>query len=1075
MIERIIGWSADNRFLVFLGTFFALAWGAYAVINIPLDAIPDLSDVQVIVFTEWPGRSPDLVEDQVTYPIVTSLISAPQVKVVRGYSFFGLSFVYAIFEDGTDMYWARSRVLEYMNEVAGGLPEGVNPTLGPDATGVGWVFEYALIDRSGTHDLAELRSIQDWYVRYWLESVPGVSEVASLGGFVSQYQVTVEPNTLLAYNLPISHIIMAIQNSNNDVGGRIAEFSGTEYMVRGRGYIKNLDDLRDVTLGVGASGTPILLRDVASVGRGPDIRRGLAELNGEGEVVGGIVVMRYGENALAVIDGIKAKIDEIRPALPAGVEIITTYDRSDLIHHAIDTLREKLLEEIVIVSLVCLVFLFHFRSALVAIFMLPVAILLSFGTMYYLDMNSNIMSLGGIAIAIGAMIDAAIVMVENAHKRLEQWAELPENERPSRNSVGVDAAKEVGKPLFFSLLIITVSFLPVFTLEAQEGRLFKPLAFTKTFSMFFASLLSITLVPVLMVLLVRGRITPEHKNPISRILIWAYQPVVTAALRWRKAVIVLAVIALAATWPAFQQLGSEFMPPLWEGTSMYMPTLLPGASIDQVSRIMQVQNRMIKTVPEVEMVFGKAGRARTATDSAPLGMIETIITLKPQEEWREGLTPQSLEAELDALLQLPGVTNTWTMPIKGRIDMLSTGIRTPVGIKIFGPDLEVIQTIGEQIEQILGDVAGTRNVLAERVVGGYFLDFEVRRAEAARYGLNVEDVLAVVETAVGGKNIAQTIEGRERYPINVRYARELRDDIDDLRRILVAAPTGTQVPIGQLADIRLTTGPPVIKSEDAQLVGYVFVDIVDRDIGSYVAEAQTVVAAGVELPSGYYLQWSGQYEYMQRAKERLIYVVPLTLMIIFLLLYLNFGSVAESLIVMLSVPFALVGAMWLLWYLEYNLSVAVWVGIIALAGVAAETGVVMIVYLDEFYEEYLESGRLTSMDALREAVMHGAVQRVRPKMMTVAAIMGGLLPIMWGTGAGADMMKRIAAPMVGGMVTSTVLTLLVIPALYVMWRGTQHRKEFRVFQEAEVARLAAEKAAAEARQAKASTDIREET
>jgi Cu(I)/Ag(I) efflux system membrane protein CusA/SilA len=1045
MIERIIAWSANNRFLVFLAVFFSIAWGVYALVNMPLDAIPDLSDVQVIIFTEWMGRSPDLVEDQVTYPIVTSLISAPEVRVVRGYSFFGLSFVYAIFEDGTDMYWARSRVLEYMNEVAGSLPEGVTPTLGPDATGVGWAFEYALIDRTGTYDLAELRSIQDWYLKYWLESVPGVAEVASVGGFVNQYQVTVDPNSLLAYNLPVSHVIHAIRTSNNDVGGRIVELAGTEYMVRGRGYIKDLNDIRDVALGVGAGGTPILLSDVAQVSRGPDIRRGLTELDGEGEVVGGIVVMRYGENALAVIERVKEKIEEVRPALPEGVEIVTTYDRTDLIHSAIENLQEKLLEEILIVSLVCLIFLFHIRSALVVILALPVAILMSFTTMYYLGVNANIMSLGGIAIAIGVMVDAAIVMVENAHKRLEQWGELPEDERPSRNSVVIKAAKEVGKPLFFSLLVITVSFLPVFTLEAQEGRLFKPLAFTKTFAMFFASLLSITLVPLLMVLLIRGRIAPEHKNPMSRILIWFYRPFALAVLRWRKITILLALIALAATGPIFTQLGSEFMPPLWEGTMLYMPSLLPGVSIGEVARVMQVQNRLIGTVPEVEMVFGKAGRSESATDPAPLGMIETVINLKPQEEWRPGLTPQKLEAELDELLQFPGVVNTWTMPIKGRIDMLSTGIRTPIGVKVFGPDLNVIQSIGERIELVLGDVPGTRNVLAERVVGGYFLDFEVRRKEAARYGLNVEDVEALVETAVGGKNITQTIEGRERYPVNVRYARELRDDLDSLKRVLVAAPTGAQVPIGQLADIRLTTGPPVIKSEDAQLVGYVFVDVAGRDLGSYVQEAQKVVAENVEIPSGYYIEWSGQYEYMQRAKERLIYVVPLTLLIIFLLLYLNFESVAETLIVMLSVPFAMIGAVWLLWYLEYNLSVAVWVGMIALAGVASETGVVMIVYLDEFYEDYRRQGLLNSMEALRQAVLDGAVQRVRPKMMTVAATMTGLLPIMWGTGSGADMMKRIAAPMVGGMVSSTVLTLLVIPSLYVMWRGWQHRKEFRAY------------------------------
>ena len=1043
MIHAIIAWSARNKFLVLLGTLLTIAWGVYALVNIPLDAIPDLSDVQVIVFTEWMGRSPDLVEDQITYPIVTALISAPNVKVVRGYSYFGLSFVYVIFEDGTDMYWARSRVLEYMNEVAGELPDGVVPSLGPDATGVGWAFEYALVDRTGKHDLGQLRGIQDWYLRYWLESVPGVAEVASIGGYVRQYQVELDPNKLLAYNLPVSRVIHAIRAANNDVGGRVVELAGTEYMVRGRGYIQNLDDIRAVTVGADATGTPILLRDVANVTRGPDIRRGLAELNGEGETVGGIVVMRYGENALRVIDRVKAKIAEVQQALPEGVEIVTTYDRTDLIHHAIETLTEKLIEESLIVSLVCLIFLFHVRSALVAIMSLPVAILMSFIAMYHLDINSNLMSLGGIAIAIGAMIDAAIVMVENAHKRLEQWEHLPPDDRPERMTVLIEAAKEVGKPLFFSLLIITVSFLPVFTLEAQEGRLFKPLAYTKTFSMFFAALLSITLVPLLMVFLVRGRIAPEHKNPISRILIWIYEPFAKLALRFRVITILFAVVALLATWPAFQRLGSEFMPPLWEGSFLYMPTTLPGASITEVQKVLQTQDRLIRQVPEVESVFGKAGRARSATDPAPLSMLETVINLKPKEEWRPGMTPAKLENELDSLLRFPGVANSWTMPIKGRTDMLSTGIRTPVGIKIFGSDLNVIQQIGERIEEVLPMVPGTRNVVSERAVGGYFLDFRVRREEAARYGMNVEDVEALVETAIGGRNIGFTVEGRERYPINVRYARELREDPERLGRVLVPTPRGAQVPIAQLADIRLTTGPPVVKSEDAQLVSYVYIDVAGRDIGGYVAEAQRVVQEQVEVPAGYTLEWSGQYEYMQRAKERLVYVVPLTLVIIFLLLYLNFGSVAESLIVMLSVPFALTGAMWLLWYLQYNLSVAVWVGIIALAGVAAETGVVMIVYLDEFYEEYKQSGRLTSRAALLDAVLHGAVQRVRPKMMTVTAIMAGLLPIMWSEGSGADLMKRIAAPMIGGMVSSTFLTLLVIPALYVIWRGFQHRKEFR--------------------------------
>ena len=1037
MIEQIIAWSARNKFYVFLGTFFAIAWGIWAAYNTPLDAIPDLSDVQVIVFAEWKGRSPDLVEDQVTYPVVTALLSAPQVKVVRGYSFFGLSFVYIIFEDGTDIYWARSRVLEYMQGVLGNLPAGVTPTLGPDATGVGWVFEYALVDKSGRHDLSELRTLQDWYVRYWLASVPGVSEVASVGGFVKQYQVDLDPNRLLAYNLPLNRVIDAIRRSNNDVGGRVVEFSGREYMVRGLGYIRNVADIEEIAVGTNENGTPIYIRDIANVHLGPDIRRGIAELNGEGEVVGGIVVMRFGENALAVIERVKEKIEEIKGSLPEGVELVPVYDRSELILRSIDTLKEKLIEEVVIVSLVCIVFLFHFRSALVVILMLPIAILMSLVAMNYIGLNSNIMSLAGIAIAIGAMVDAAIVMVENAHKRLEKWEQ--EGRPGSRNVVVIEAAKEVGKPLFFSLLIITVSFLPVFTLEAQEGRLFKPLAFTKTFAMFFASLLSVTLVPVLMLLLIRGKIAPERKNPLNRFLIWAYDPFVHWALRFPKTVLVLALLALLATVPAYMKLGSEFMPPLYEGSLLYMPTGLPGMSIAEAGRVLQLQDKIVMQFPEVKSVFGKAGRARTPTDPAPLTMMENTIVLKPESEWRPGMTPEKLINEMDAALKIPGISNSWTMPIKGRIDMLTTGIRTPVGIKILGPDLKVIEKIGEEMERALKDVPGTRNIYAERVVSGYFYDFEIDRRAVARYGLTVGDVQDVIETAIGGKNITSTIEGRERFPINVRYARELRDEPQMLERVLVATPTGAQIPLSQLARMRMTMGPPAIKSENAELVGYVFVDVTGRDLGGYVKEAQQVVQEKVQMPPGYHLLWSGQYEYMQRATERLTYVVPLTLLIIVVLLYANFNSMGKTMIVLLSVPFALVGGIWLIYLLGYNLSVAVWVGFIALAGVAAETGVVMIVYLDEVFERRLREGTMTTAKDLYDAIIEGAVGRVRPKMMTVIAITAGLLPIMWSHGTGADVMKRIAAPMVGGMVTSTILTLIVIPVIYEMWRGWQLR------------------------------------
>ncbi|HEU4343854.1 MAG TPA: efflux RND transporter permease subunit [Candidatus Binatia bacterium] len=1064
MIERTIEGSARNKFLIFLMVLFFSAAGIWALKNTPLDAIPDLSDVQVIVYTTWMGRNPTIMEDQVTYPIVTTMISAPKVKFVRGFSDFGFSYVYIIFEDGTDIYWARSRVLEYLNQVTRRLPQGVTPTLGPDATGVGWVFQYSLVDESKKYDLAQLRSLQDWYLRYQIGSVDGVAEVASLGGFVRQYQVNLDPNKMAAYRLSVKGVMEAIRMSNNDVGGRSVEISGAEYMVRGRGYIKSLKDIEMIAVG-GERGTPILVRDIGRVALGPDMRRGIVELDGKGEVVGGIVVMRYGENALNVIDRVKKKLTEIAPSLPPEVKIVTSYDRSDLILRSIATLKEKLIEESIIVSIVCLVFLFHFRSALVAILTLPIAIIISFIAMYYLNLTSNIMSLGGIAIAIGAMVDAAIVMVENAHKKLEHWEAAG---RPGdRSQVLIEAAKEVGKPLFYSLLIITVSFLPVFTLEAQEGRLFKPLAYTKTFAMFFSAFLSVTLVPVLMLLLIRGRIHPEAKNPVNRFLIALYMPVVRLVLRFKMTTIILAVVALILTLPAFTRLGSEFMPPLNEGMIYYMPTTLPGISITQASRVLQMQDRILKSFPEVQWVSGKAGRAETSTDPAPFSMGETTVMLKPESEWRKlridrshwpqpfrylgelmlspsrAMTWDELVAEMDKSLRLPGVANAWTMPIKNRIDMLSTGIRTPVGVKIFGPDLQKIEEIGKQIEMVVQSVPGTRTVFAERVTGGYYLDFELKREEIARYGLALDDVQMIIESAIGGESISTTVEGRERYPISVRYARELRDDVDRLKRVLVPAMNGAQIPLGQLADVRLTSGPAMIRDEDAQLAGYVFVDMTGRDIGSYVEEAQKKVAEQVQIPTGYSLVWSGQYEYMQRAKERLIYVVPLTLVIIFVLLYMNFQSVAKSVIVLLSVPFAVVGAVWLLYLLGYNLSVAVWVGIIALAGVAAETGVVMIVYLDEVYERKLREGSMTKAEDLYEAIIEGAAHRVRPKMMTVTAIIAGLLPIMWSHGSGADLMKRIAAPMIGGMVTSTILTLVVIPAIYALWREWEMKNASR--------------------------------
>ncbi len=1028
MISRLIEASARNPVLIILGVLLLAAWGTWAVFAVPLDAIPDLSDVQVIVYTEWPGRSPTLIEDQVTYPIVTSMLAGPRVKRVRGVSEYGVSYVYVIFEDRTDLYWARSRVLEYMQKLTGKLPAGVSPTLGPDATGVGWVYQYALVDESGAHDLAQLRSLQDWYLRYQLESVPGVAEVAAIGGFVKQYQIEVDPNTLAAYRLPIKTVIEAVRSSNAEVSGRVLEMAGTEYVIRGRGYLRSIEDIELVPVGTDKRGTPILVRDIARVQIGPDQRRGIAELDGKGQTVGGIVIMRAGENALAVIERVKARLEEVKRTLPKGVHIVPTYDRSDLIHRAIAVLREKLVEESVIVSLVAVLFLFHLRSALVAILILPVAVLLAFIPMAYLKVTSNIMSLGGIAIAIGAMVDAAIVMVENAHKRLEQ--------RPSENRVEtiINAAKEVGRPLFFSLLVIAVSFLPIFALEAQEGRLFTPLAYTKTFAMLFATALSVTLAPVLMVLLIRGRIRAETRNPLNWLLIALYRPILAGVLRVRWLALGLAVAVVAFTWPVFTRLGAEFMPPLNEGTILYMPTTVPGLSITEAVKVLQVQDRLLTTFPEVERVFGKMGKAPTATDPAFTGMAEITVSLKPESQWRPGMTWERLLDEMDERLRIPGFPNIWWMPIQTRTEMITTGVRSPVGIKVLGPDLKTIEAIGLEIERVLAKVPGTRSAFAERLNEGYYLDLVVNRREAARYGLAVGDVQAVITTAIGGETVTTTVEGRERYPVNVRYKRELRDDPDRLKRVLIATPTGAQIPLGQVADVLITRGPPSISDESGAMAGLVSVAVSGRDLRGYVEDAQRAVQQQVTLPPGYTLKWSGQYEHLIRAEERLKLVVPVTLGLILLLLYLNFRSLAKSLIVLLSVPFAVVGAIWYLNYLGYNLSVAVWVGIIALAGVAAETGVVMLVYLDEAYERRVSEGRMNSVQDLREAVLEGAVQRVRPKMMTVAAIMGGLLPIMWTTGTGADVMKRIAAPMIGGMVTAPLLSMFVIPVLYAMWR-----------------------------------------
>lgn len=1030
MIEKLIAFSARNAFIVILLIIGIVGGGVWAIKQIPIDAIPDVSDVQVIVTANWEGRSPTLVEDQLTYPIVTALISAPGVKVVRGFSYFDVSFVYVIFADGTDPYWARSRVLEYLNGLQGRLPQGVTPVLGPDASGVGWGFEYALVDRTGTYDLAKLRSLNDWQVQYQLRSVPGVAEVAPVGGFVKQYQIEVDPNALVSYGMTIDMVSNAVRASNNDVGGRVVEWTGREYMVRGRGYLQNVGDIEQVSLGARKDGTPVLVKDVARVQIGPDMRRGVTDLNGEGDVAAGIVVIRSGVDTYGVIADIKkAVIEKVQPALPKGVELVTTYDRSDLIERSIKTLREKLIEEAIIVSLVCGLFLWHMRSALVAILTLPLAILLSFVAMHAIGLSSNIMSLGGIAIAIGAMVDAAIIMIENAHKHLER-----DNGAKSRREVLIEAAQEVGRPLFFSLLIITVSFLPIFSLEAQEGRLFRPLAFTKTFAMGFAAFTSVLIVPYLMVLFIRGRVVREDRNPINRFLVWAYHPAVRFVLRHRILTLAVAVLLMASTVPVFMTLGREFMPPLDEGTLLYMPITLPGASIQTAQQMLAAQDKIIRQVPEVASVFGKAGRALSATDPAPLEMIETVINLKPESTWRPGVTSESLEAELDRLVRLPGVVNAWTMPIKARVDMLSTGIRTPVGVKVFGPKLETINDIGAQIESALGAVRGTRNVFAERVSGGYYIDFTVNREAIARYGLSVQDVEMVIESAVGGANVTTTIEGRERYPVSVRYQRAYRTDINALKRTLISTRAGAHIPIEQVATITLTTGPTVIRTEQAQLLGYVYVDVADRDIGSYVDEAKTVVARMVKLPEGYYVEWSGQYENMQRASERLTVVIPVTLLLVIVLLYVSTRSAVKVGIVLLAVPFSLIGAFWLVYLLGYNMSVAVWVGIIALAGVDAETGVIMLLYLDQSFEKFKAENRMHSRADLQAAVEEGAVKRIRPKMMTAMAILLGLLPIMWGHGAGADVMKRIAAPMVGGVVTSFILELLIYPVIFTMWK-----------------------------------------
>jgi copper/silver efflux system protein len=1029
VINRIIDWCAGNRFLVFTGTVALTLWGIWAMTATPLDAVPDISDVQVIVSTEWMGRSPDIIEDQITYPLVTALLSAPKVRTVRGFTDFGISYVYVIFEDGTDIYWARSRVVEYLQGIRSRLPEGSNPTIGPDATGVGWVFQYALIDESGQHNLADLRGVQDWFLRYALASVDGVAEVASIGGFVKQYQVNVDPSKLAAYGKSVKDVVQAIRASNNEVEGRLLEFSGREYMVRGRGYLTSTDDIAGVSLGADAHGTPIRVADVAAVGLGPDLRRGVAELDGRGEVVGGIVVMRFGENALRVIERVKDRLREVQGALPAGVRIVPTYDRSGLINESIGTLRRTLIEEMVVVSLVILGFLFHLRSALVPILALPVAVVASFVPMYYLAVDANIMSLGGLALAIGVLVDASIVMVENAYRRVsEPDAQLAYADQPAAI---IGAAKQVARAIFFSLAIIIVSFMPVFLLEAQEGRMFRPLAFTKTSAMALASLLSITLVPVLMTIFIRGRqLRPESANPVSRGFTRLYEPMLRAALRFRWAALAINFAVVPLTIPLLFQIGSEFMPPLYEGSMLYMPTSPPGMSITEATRLLQVQDKILRAVPEVEQVFGTVGRGTTPTDNTPMGMVNTTVVLKPRDQWRPGMSFERLQAEMDASLQFPGFPNVWTQPIRNRLDMLLTGIKTPVGIKIFGGDLGVIQALGQQVEQSLKKVPGTRSVSAERVAQGYFTDIRIDRDAIARHGLTIEDVQDVIQSALGGENVTQTIEGRQRYPVNVRYARDFRADLPALQRVLVNTPRGASVPLGQLAQVTLTTGPAMVRDEDGQLAGYVYVDTATTDIGGYVAAAKAAIARGVTLPAGYTLQWTGQYEFQMRARERLKILIPIVFFVIFILLYLTFHSAAEATIVMLSVVYAMTGGVILQWMLGYNFSVAVWVGYIALYGVAVQTGVVMVVYLHEALDQRIRRGDDLAPGDILQATLDGSVLRLRPKLMTVTVVMASLVPIMWSAGVGSDVMKPIAAPIIGGMVTSTIHVLIITPVIF---------------------------------------------
>jgi Cu(I)/Ag(I) efflux system membrane protein CusA/SilA len=1041
VIGRIIAASARNPLITLVFVAAVAVWGWLSLKRAPLDAIPDLSDAQVIIFTEWMGRSPDLVEDQVTYPISSALVSAPGVKYVRGQSMFGMSFVYVIFDDGTDIYWARSRVLEYLNQAQGKLPAGVSPTIGPDATGVGWVFEYALVDDTGTHDLQELRSIQDWNLRYALGSVKGVAEVATLGGQVKEYQVELDPAGLLAHGVTAHDVVTAIQRSNQDVGGAVMEVAGHEHVVRGRGYVKRAEDLEAIPVKLGAGGVPVLVGQVAHVAMGPELRRGLAELDGRGEVVGGVVIMRYGENALRVIDAVKQRIAEVQPNLPSGVRIVPTYDRSGLIRESIDTLRRTLIEEMVVVAIIIFLFLLHVRSALVPILTLPLGVLLAFIPMGYQDLTANIMSLGGIAVAIGAMVDASIILIENVHKRLEEAGDGLDGQ--ARRSVIVSAMQEVGPSLFFSLLIITVAFVPVFTLEGTEGRLFKPLAFTKTYSMGFAAVLAVTLTPALAALLIRGKIRGEHANPINRLLVSLYIPVVRWVVTYRKTVVIGALLMMALTVPAFFRLGNEFMPPLDEGAILYMPTAPPGMSIAEAGRAVGDMDRILRTFPEVASVFGKTGRAETATDPAPLGMVETTIVLKPRSEWRPGMTRERLQREMDAKLQVPGMPNVWWMPIQTRTEMLSTGVRSPLGIQVYGNDLDQIETAAIEIERVLATVPGTRSAFADRATGGFYIDVVIKRAEAARHGLTAEDINDVVETAIGGMEVSQTIEGRERYPINVRYPRELRDDPSALERILVATPMGAQVPLGQVAEILTVTGPPMIRSEDGKLVGLVLVDT-DRPLAEYVHDAQQAVAQRVTLPAGTRTSWVGQFQHFERAKAKLELVVPITLLIVALLLFLSTRSLVETAIVLAAVPFSLVGAIWLLYLLDYNLSVAVWVGLIALAGLDAETGVVMLLYLTLSHRRWKAEGKLHTQEDLCEAIVDGAARRIRPKLMTVLTMMIGLVPVLWSNGTGADVMKRIAAPMVGGLATSFLLELTVYPAIFCVFRpswspGSLHR------------------------------------